>query len=85
LVVAGLVVVGLSIALRIGIPLVSALMQGGGYQDVLRQFIERLYGVITPFICTISLGLICSYMGCSRMSWYRVAALGALATILKLT
>ncbi|MET4722132.1 hypothetical protein ABIF63_006238 [Bradyrhizobium japonicum] len=85
LVVAGLVVVGLSIALRIGIPLVSALMQGGGYQDVLRQFIERLYGVITPFICTISLGLICSYMGCSRMSWYRVAALGALANGAALT
>jgi hypothetical protein len=78
LVVAGLIVVGLSIALRIGIPLVPALMQGEGYQDLFKQFIERIYGVITPFVCTISLGLICSYMGSSRWSWYRVAAVGAL-------
>jgi hypothetical protein len=85
LVVAGLIVVGLSIALRIGIPLVSALMQGEGYQGALKQFIERLYGVITPFICTISLGLICSYMGSSRSSWYRVAALGAVGNGVALT
>ncbi|WGD48593.1 hypothetical protein QA641_23350 [Bradyrhizobium sp. CB1650] len=78
LVIAGLIVVGLSIALRIGIPLVSALMQGEGYQDVLKQLIERIYGVITPFVCTVSLGLICSYLGSSRWSWYHVAALGAL-------
>lgn len=85
LVVAGLIVVGLSIALRIGIPLVSALMQGEGYQYVLKQFVERLYGVITPFICTVSLGLICSYMGSSRWSWYHVAAIGALGNGVALT
>jgi hypothetical protein len=85
LVVAGLVVVGLSIVLRIGIPLVSALIQGDGYQHVLKQFVERLYGVITPFICTVSLGLICSYMGSSRLSWYRVATFGAFANGVALT
>ncbi|MDD1535867.1 hypothetical protein DCM78_18440 [Bradyrhizobium sp. WBOS04] len=85
LVVAGLIVVGLSIALRVGIPLVSALMHGEGYQNVLKQFVERIYGVITPFVCTVSLGLICSYLGSSRGSWYRVAALGALGNGAALT
>jgi hypothetical protein len=77
LVAAALIVVGLSIALRIGIPLVPALMQGEGFQDVFKQFVERLPGTITPFTCTVSLGLLCSYMGSLQSSWYRVAAIGA--------
>jgi hypothetical protein len=85
LVVAGLVVVGLSIALRIGIPLVPALIQGQGFQDVFKQFVERLPGTLTPFICTVSLGLLCSYMGSLRWSWYRAAAVGAVGNGLALT
>ena len=53
-------------------------MQGEGFQDVLNQFVERLPGIITPFVCTISLGLLCSYLGSLDWSWYRVAAVGAL-------
>jgi hypothetical protein len=78
LILAALVVVGLSIAVRIGIPLVPALMQDRGFQDVFNQFVDRLPGTITPFICTISLGVLCSYLGSLDWSWYRVAGVGAL-------
>ena len=60
LILVALIVAGLSIAVRIGIPLAFALMQGQGFQDVLNQFAEQLPGIITPFACTISLGLLCS-------------------------
>lgn len=85
LVIAGLIVVGLSIALRIGILLVPALVQGQGFQDVLQQFLERLPGNVTPFVCTISLGLLCCYIGSLQLSWYRLAAIGAIGNGLALT
>jgi hypothetical protein len=80
LTLAALIVGGLSIALRIAIPLVPALIEGSnsGLQDVVTQFGQRWPGVITPFICTISLGLLCSYFGAISWSWTRVAAVGAL-------
>jgi hypothetical protein len=84
LVIAGLIVVGLSIALRIGIPVVAALMQGQGFQDVLQRFLERLPGTVTPFICTISLGLLCCYVGSLHWSSYRLAAIGAIGNGLAL-
>ncbi|WP_407149655.1 hypothetical protein [Bradyrhizobium sp. ORS 86] len=84
LVIAGLIVAGLSIALRIGIPLVAALMQGQGLQDVLQQFSERLPGTVTPFICTISLGLLCCYVGSLHWKWYRLAGIGAVGNGLAL-
>ena len=66
LLVASLIVVGLSIGIRIAIPLVPALIEGNSVaaalQDVVNQFWERLPGVLTPFMCTISLGLLCSYV-----------------------
>jgi hypothetical protein len=62
LLVAALIVVGLSMAIRIAIPLVPALIEGNGVeaalQDVVSQFWQRLPGIITPFTCTISLGLV---------------------------
>jgi hypothetical protein len=80
LTLAALIVAGLSVALRIGIPLVPALIQGGssGFQDVVTQFVERWPGIILPFVCTISLGLLCSYLGSLNWSWHRAAAVGAL-------
>lgn len=84
LIVAALIVAGLSIAVRIGIPLVPALMQGQGLQDVFNQFVERLPGTITPFTCTISLGLLCSYLGSVDWKWYRVLGAGALGNGLAL-
>ena len=82
LLVAALIVVGLSIALRIAILLVPALIEGNSaaaaLQDVLKQFPRRLPGLITPFICTISLGLLCSYVNLWKGSWLRVAAVGAI-------
>jgi hypothetical protein len=84
LVLAALIVAGLSIAVRIGVPLVPALMLGQGFQDVLNQFVDRLPGVITPFICTVSLGLLCSYLGSLDWSWYRVLGVGAVGNGLSL-
>jgi len=86
LALAALIVAGLSVALRIGIPLVPALIRGGssGLQDVLTQFVQRWPGIITPFVCTISLGLLCSYLGSLNLSWHHVAAIGALGNGLAL-
>lgn len=84
LILAALIVVGLSIALRLGILLVPALIQGQGFQDVLNQFVERLPGTITPFTCTISLGLLCSYLGSVDWRWHRVLGVGALGNGLTL-
>jgi hypothetical protein len=78
LLLAALIVAGLSVALRLGIPLVPALIQGEGFQDILDQFVQRMPGIVTPFVCTISIGLLCSYLGSLSWSWYRVAAIGAL-------
>ena len=50
LLIAALVVAGLSLVLRISIPLVPALFQGGdaGLQIVMTQFTQRWPGVIVP-------------------------------------
>jgi hypothetical protein len=80
LILAGLIVAGLSIVLRIAIPLVLALLLGGnsGFQDVMTQFGERWPGIIVPFTCTISLGLLCSYLGSLEWSWRRVSTVAAI-------
>jgi hypothetical protein len=87
LVLAALIVVGLSMAIRIGIPLVPALIGGDGsaLQSVVTQFWERLPGIITPFICTISLGLLCSYVDLLNRTSLRVVAVGALGNGLALS
>ena len=79
LMLAGLIVAGLSVALRVAIPLLPALLHGGGFQDVITQFIERWPGIIMPFTCTISLGLLCSYLGPLEWSWPRVSIVAAIA------
>jgi hypothetical protein len=84
LILAALIVAGLSIVVRIGIPLVPALMQGQGFQGVFNQFADRLPGTIIPFTCTISLGLLCSYLGSAEWRWYRVLGVGALGNGLTL-
>ena len=82
LLVASLIVVGLSIGIRIAIPLVPALIEGNSVaaalQDVVSQFWERLPGILTPFMCTISLGLLCSYVDLWNGTSLRVAAVGAI-------
>jgi hypothetical protein len=80
LALAALIVAGLSLAARIAVPLIPALLLGGqtAFHDVLAQFIERLPGVIIPFVCTISLGLLCSYLGSLKWSWYQVAFVGSI-------
>jgi hypothetical protein len=87
LVLAALIVVGLSMAMRIGIPLVPALFGGGSFalQSVVTHFWERLPGIITPFVCTISLGLLCSYVDLLNRTSFRVAAVGALGNALALS
>ena len=80
LLLATLIVIGLSMAIRIAIPLVPALIEGNSaaLQDVFSEFWERLPGIITPFACTISLGLLCSYMDLLNGTSLRVAAVGAI-------
>ncbi len=82
LLVAALIVIGLSIAIRIAIPLVPALIESNGdgaaLRDVVSQFRERLPGIIVPFICTISLGLLCSYVNLWGGTSLRVATVGAI-------
>ncbi len=77
---AALIVAGLSVALRIGIPIIPPLLLGDSSDlpSVLTQFRERLPGIIIPFTSTISLGLLCIYLGARPWSHIRVVALGAL-------
>ena len=74
-------------AMRIGIPLVPALAAGdsSALQGVVTQFWERLPGIITPFTCTISLGLLCSYVDFVNRTSFRVAAVGVLGNGLALS
>jgi hypothetical protein len=87
LVLAALIVVGLSMALRIGIPLIPALIEGDSValHGVATKFWERLPGIITPFTCTISLGLLCSYVDLLNRTSVGVAAIGALGNGLALS
>ena len=80
LILAGLIVAGLAVVLRIAIPLIPALLYSGssGVQDVITQFTERWPGIIVPFTCTISLGLLCSYLGSLEWSWPRVSVVAAI-------
>jgi hypothetical protein len=77
---AALIVAGFSAGLRIATPLVPALIQGSesALADALAQFAERWPGVIIPFACTISLGLLCIYLSARPWNPLRVAVLGAL-------
>jgi hypothetical protein len=79
--VAALIVAGLSVVLRIAIPLLPALLHSGssGFDDVMTQFTQRWPGVIVPFACTLSLGLLCSYLGPLVWSWQRVSIVAAVA------
>jgi hypothetical protein len=80
LIVAGLIVAGLAVVLRIAIPLIPALLNNGiaGFHDVITQFIQRWPGIIVPFTCTISLGLLCSYLGPLEWGWPRVSVVAAI-------
>jgi hypothetical protein len=80
LIAAGLVVVGLCVALRIGWPLVPGLIKTGtfGLAESVDRFAQRWAFVLLPFVCTISIGLLCSYLGTSSWGWMRLAAVGGL-------
>src|SRR5262249_422633 len=80
LALAALIVAGLSAALRIAIALVPALIQdsSSALPDAITQFLERWPGVIIPSVCTMSLGLLCTYLGARPWSQLRIAAAGAL-------
>jgi hypothetical protein len=84
LALAALIVAGLSAALRIAIPLVPALIQGSSsaLPDAITQFLERWPGVIIPSACTMSLGLLCTYLCARSWSQLRIAAAGALGNAL---
>jgi len=77
---AALIVAGLSVALRIGIPIIPPLLLGDSSElpSILIQFRERLPGILIPFVCTISLGLLCIYLGARPWSQVRVVASGGL-------
>jgi hypothetical protein len=84
LLVAVLVVSGLSIGLRIGIPVILALINGDGFSGIFANFLDRLPGIITPAMCTVSLGLLCCYLGSMEWNWARIAAVGAVVNGLAL-
>jgi len=76
---AGLVVIGISTALRIGFPLIPTLLTTGSFalEDSVNAFVDRLPGLLVPLICTFSIGLLCSYLGTREWSWTRLALAGA--------
>jgi hypothetical protein len=78
LTLAGLIVVGISIALRIGLPLIPAFLTSGSFalQDSVKAFAERWPGVLVPLVCTFSIGLLCSYLARFDWGWPRLALAG---------
>ena len=48
-------------------------------QAAITQFSERWPGIIVPFTCTISLGLLCSYLGSLKWSLWQVSVVAAIA------
>jgi hypothetical protein len=81
---AALIVAGLSAAIRLGVPLVSSPLLGDGFElpQIFAQFRERLPGLIIPTACTMSLGLLCIYLGAPRWNKRRVVAAGAIGNAL---
>jgi hypothetical protein len=79
---AGLVVVGISAGLRIGMPLLPAVLQplsfSSALQSSLSVFAQRWPGLIYPFICTFSIGLLCSHLGTAPWSRVRLGLIGAI-------
>jgi hypothetical protein len=79
LVVAGLVVVGLCIGLRIAWPLLADFLASGtvSLSKALASFAERWAWIFMPLVCTVSIGLLCSYLGSLAWSRLRASAVGA--------
>jgi hypothetical protein len=61
---AGLIVVTISAALKIGVPIILTfpLTDQPGFDQSLKDFIERRPSLLFPFISTLSIGLLCSYL-----------------------
>jgi hypothetical protein len=81
---AALIVAGLSAVIRLGVPLVCVLLLGEASEvpGVFNQFRERLPGLLVPTFCTISLGLLCIYLGARPWSQRRLVAAGAIGNAL---
>lgn len=83
---AGIIVVGMSAIVRVGVPVISSLIESGtlALDESIRMFKERAAGLLVPFVCTLSLGLLCSYTG--KRSWHsgQLIALGAICNGLAL-
>jgi hypothetical protein len=77
---AAFVVVGISIALRIGFPLIPALLSNGTFSlvDSVSAFSESWAGILVPLVCTFSIGILCGYLATLDWSWARLALAGAL-------
>jgi hypothetical protein len=80
LLAAGLVVIGLCFTIRIGWPLLPNIIKTGelGLNESLDLFAQRWAFILLPFVCTISIGLLCSYLGNSSRSWMALAAIGGI-------
>jgi hypothetical protein len=81
LMVACLVVITMSSALRIGGSLVSAALVKGDteyFRDIISDFIDRWSAVMYPVGNTISISLACAYLSMLKWSRLRVAILGAI-------
>jgi hypothetical protein len=80
LITAALMVIGLCVILRISFPLVPSLLNSGTFDwnESLEQFRIRWPFMLLPFVCTLSIGLLCSYLSPRALSLVRLALLGGL-------
>jgi hypothetical protein len=78
LTVASLLVTGLSIMIRIGWPLIPTFLNTGIFdiRESVHQFMLRWPFVLLPFVCTLSIGVLCTYFGALGWGWLRLAAIG---------
>jgi hypothetical protein len=79
LTLAGLVVIGLCMILRLGWPLIPSFFNTGSIavSASLEEFKNRWpFVLILPFVCTMSIGILCGYLGPLTWGWIRLAFVG---------
>jgi hypothetical protein len=78
LTLAGLIVAAISSALKIAAPLIPTLFKAGSFDASISDFASRWSGVLFPFISTLSIGLMCSYLFTLQWNRLRLVLVGAI-------
>ncbi len=85
LTLAALIVATFSAALKIGAPLIPTLFTAGSFDVMMSDFANRWSGVLFPFVSTLSIGLMCSYLFTLKWNRLHLVVVGAICNGLAYT